>query len=220
MNKNIRLAAFDLDGTLVNSLGDLAFAINRAIGAKGFPARALGEFNMILGNGHKKAIERSCPPGTDETTVNEIMLDYLSYYDSHCCILTKPYDGVSELIASLRKRGIMTGIITNKIDMTARTVAEHYFPENSFDIIMGSRDDLALKPDPEPGILMCRQLKVSPSETVYVGDSGSDMVFARNAGFIGVGCTWGFRTRRELTDNGADHIIDHPYQLTEVLDIK
>ena len=217
MIKNVKLIGFDLDGTLANSLGDICNAVNYALRSFGFPERELAEFNHIVGNGHYLAIVRSCPEGTDEETIYKVMDVYLKYYDEHCGINTVLYDGIEELIDTLRDRGYKLAVMTNKVEETAVRVMNSFFPEGTFAVIQGNREDLPLKPLPDCGLWVCDQVGVKPEETVYVGDIGSDMVFSKNAEFFSVGASWGFRGRDELLENGADIIIDHPMDLIDYL---
>ena len=215
--KNIRLVAFDLDGTLIDSRPDLAAAINKAIAAYSFPPRRLEEFNQIVGNGHHTAIIRACPEGTDEAIIDSIQESYLTDYDENCCVYTTVYDGIIELTEELRRNGIKMAILTNKIENTAEKVADFYFRDKPFSIIQGNRAGMPLKPDPAPGLWVCGELNIRPEETVYVGDSGSDMTFAKNAGFLAVGAGWGFRGREELLAHGADFVIHHPSELLQII---
>lgn len=217
---DIRLVAFDLDGTLIDSRGDLANSINRALNLYAFPARELHEFNQIVGNGHHTAIARACPENTPDHIIDNILTHYLEDYDINCCFETYVYEGIRELTNELLIRNIKMAILTNKIEGTAKRVVDHFFPNKPFDVIQGNREGMALKPAPDSGIWLCETLHIPPENTIYLGDSGSDMTFANNVGFQAVGAAWGFRGREELLNAGANLVINSPIELLHFLDAK
>jgi phosphoglycolate phosphatase len=217
MNRKISLVAFDLDGTLVDSRRDLAASINKALRSASFPEREFHEFNRIIGNGQYTAIVRSCPAGTQKEIIDRLALQFLDDYAENCCVETFAYVGIAELIDVLRAHGIKMAVVTNKSQKAAEKVTDFYFPGKPFSLISGDRKGMPLKPDPMVGILLCRELGIPPEETLYLGDGGSDMDFAHNAGFYAVGAEWGFRGRQELAEHGADAIICHPVELLELI---
>jgi phosphoglycolate phosphatase len=213
MNRKIGLVAFDLDGTLVDSRRDLAACINRALRGASFPERAFSEFNRIIGNGQYTAMARSCPEGTPKEIIDRLAAEFLEDYGDHCCVETFAYEGTRELTDRLKEREIKLAVITNKTQKAAMRVTDFYFPGKPFSLIYGDRTGIPLKPDPMAGVLLCGQLGIPPEETLYLGDGGSDMDFAHNAGFYAVGAAWGFRGRQELAEHNADTIITHPLEL-------
>jgi phosphoglycolate phosphatase len=217
MQRTIRLVAFDLDGTLIDSRRDLAASINKALRSASFPEREFHEFNRIIGNGQYTAMVRSCPEGTPKAVIDRLSSQFLDDYAENCCVATFAYDGITELTDVLRTRGIKMAVVTNKSQKAADKVIDYYFPGIKFSLISGEREGMPLKPDPMVGTLMCRKLRIPPEETLYLGDGGSDMDFAHNAGFYAVGAEWGFRGRQELTEHGADAIIRHPMELMELI---
>lgn len=217
MNKKISLVAFDLDGTLVDSRRDLAASINKALLSASFPAREFHEFNQIIGNGQYTAMVRSCPEGTPKEVIDRLAAQFLDDYAENCCINTFAYEDMPELTAALRIRGIKMAVVTNKSQKAAVKVTDFYFPGKPFSLISGDREGMPLKPDPMVGVLLCRELGIPPEETLYLGDGGSDMDFAHNAGFYAVGAEWGYRGRQELMEHNADAIIRHPLELLELL---
>jgi len=166
----LRAAVFDLDGTLLDTVRDLGTAANVTLAHFGFPQHPLEAYQGFIGNGLLMLYRRAAPAGTDEATV-EALRDYgRDYYREHCTGLTQVYDGVPELLHGLAARGIMLGMVTNKTEATARCVMAHYFPEVPFRFIWGSNGVRPLKPAPESGELMLRELGLTPEQIAFIGD--------------------------------------------------
>lgn len=200
---------FDLDGTLLNTLADLQAATNAALALRGLPTRTIEEVRNFVGNGIRNLIKRAMPEGSTDEEIDSALADFKAYYADHLHDRTTPYDGIPELIAELKGRGIRLAVLSNKVDSASRTLAQHFFPD-TFDEIFGERTGIPRKPDPTSCRLVMDALGVSAQETLYVGDSGVDMQTAKNASLYAVGVTWGFRTREILTENGADALVDEP----------
>lgn len=209
----IKLAIFDLDGTLVNSLEDLADAVNRALEENGYPKRPLENFNRYVGNGTKKLIERALPPEADADERERIHGIFSAYYRSGCLNKTKPYDGIVQALSELRGGGVMCAVASNKPDAFSSQIVSAFFKDGSFDLVRGKTEGMNAKPAPDIIFLIMSSLGVSAEETVMIGDSDVDVITAGNAGIKCIGCEWGFRGRAELEAAGADMIISKPEEI-------
>lgn len=213
----IKAVLFDLDGTLVNSLEDLADSTNYALNIFGFDIHETEKFKYFVGDGMPKLIERALPcENRDEDTKNRVLKTFLNYYNEHFTDKTTVYNGVSELLAELKAMDLKLAVISNKRhDMTLKVV-EKLFPD-TFDTVFGKKDGYPTKPDPELTLILMNELGVEPYECVLIGDSGMDAKAAVNAGCIGIGVLWGFRGEEELKANGARYIVNKPYEITEII---
>jgi len=200
----IKAVLFDLDGTLVNSLIDLANGVNEALKANGFPAHDVEKYKYFVGDGIRKTIERALPEeNRDNETVTDTVGKFNGYYSVHYADNTYPYDGVPELVAELNKRGYKLAVVTNKDqDMAEKVVTDAY--GGAFKLIFGKREGLLPKPDPTAAILTMESLGVKPCECVFLGDSGVDILTGFNSGAYPVGELWGYREAEELKKNGAE----------------
>ncbi|MGE4547961.1 MAG: HAD family hydrolase [Intestinibacillus sp.] len=214
---NVKTVIFDLDGTLLDTLGDLADATNAALRRHGYPTRTDGEIRAFVGNGIRNLMQRALPSGADDDAISACLADFRAHYDAHMMCRTAPYPGIPELLAALRKRGIRMGVLSNKYDPASRALAAHYFP-GLIDQTFGERPGVPRKPDPASTRELLQTLGAAQETTLYVGDSGVDMETAQNAGLYAVGVTWGFRGRSVLAEAGADALIDHPLELLALLD--
>ncbi len=213
----IKAVLFDLDGTLVNSLGDLAESTNYALSEFSFPAHETEKFKYFVGDGISKLIERVLPENSrDEATHNKVLEVFTEHYRLHCLDKTVVYEGIAEMLRELELQNLKTAVISNKNQEMADFIVKSLLPEN-FDIICGKRPEYPAKPDPALALKLIDRLGVKPSECVIVGDSGTDCKTAVNAGCIGIGALWGFRTESELVENGADYIAKKPYDVIKIL---
>ena len=214
----IKAIFFDLDGTLADSLKDLADATNYAIGTFGYPAREVEQYKYYAGDGMPKMIERALPDIPDKPqAVQAVLPVFLKYYGEHYCDNTLPYRGAVELIDALRLRGLKVAVVTNKAqEMADKVVSKLY--GNRFDLILGKREGIPAKPDPTAALIAMDMLGVKPEECVFVGDSKMDVMTGVNSGAYPVGVLWGFRERSELTDGGAKSIISAPEELLDIID--
>ncbi|MBO4733846.1 MAG: HAD-IA family hydrolase [Clostridia bacterium] len=213
----IRSVLFDLDGTLADSLFDLAAATNYAIGKFGFPPREVECFKYFAGDGMPKMIERALPEYNNSAeTVAKIMPVFLSYYSKHFCDSTAAYNGMIDLIDELKRRGIKVAVVTNKDENMAYKVVEKLYGKR-FDLIIGKREGIPAKPDPAAALIAMRELCVKPDECVFVGDSKMDVKTGVNSGAFPVGVLWGFRKRDELSEGGAKKIISEPKELLDII---
>lgn len=206
-----KLIIFDLDGTLINSLADLAASANHALRACGFPVHPPGSYRYFAGNGVTRLLERALPEGArDEETFRRIFEEFTRYYTLHRADLTAPYPGIADLLEALRARGTRLAVASNKYHSATVAMTRLYFGDGAFDLVRGHVEDTPLKPHPAIVLEILAETGVAPGETLYVGDSNVDVQTAKNAGVRSIGVTWGFRERQELQDAGADFIVDSP----------
>lgn len=208
---------FDLDGTLLNTLGDLRAATNHALEVRGLPPHSMEEIRQFIGNGIRLLICRAMPEGTPEAEIDAALDDFKAYYAAHIHDRTVPYDGIPQLLTALKKRGIKVAVLSNKIDSASQQLIEYFFPEKT-DVVFGEHVGVPRKPDPTSCRMVMQQLGVQPEQVLYVGDSGTDMQTAKNAGLYAVGVTWGFRSKEVLLEYGADVLVHRPEQILQILD--
>ncbi|MCR9011772.1 HAD family hydrolase [Gabonibacter chumensis] len=213
-----RLIIFDLDGTLLNSLDDLAISANYALQKHNYPVHELRKYKEFVGNGINKLLERALPEG-ERTPENVLKIreDFMDYYAVHKADFTAPYPGIMDLLNELKRRGILLAVASNKYHAATQALIPHYFGEDTFHYVYGQREGVPIKPDPTVVFDILKEAGVSREETLYVGDSGVDMQTALNSGVVSIGVTWGFRSAKELEDNGAVHIVDHPSDMLKLL---
>ena len=204
-----KLIIFDLDGTLLNTIADLASATNHALAANGYPQHATEEYRFFVGNGINKLFERALPDGEKtETNVLRIRQSFIPYYDVHCADLTCPYPGIPELLNTLQQKGIQIAVASNKYQRATGKLIPHFFPDIRFTAILGQREGIPRKPDPQIVHEIIKLAGVQPENVLYVGDSNVDMQTALHAKVDGIGVTWGFRPRTELEEGHPYAIID------------
>lgn len=208
---------FDLDGTLLNTLGDLRAATNHALEVRGLPPHSMEEIRQFIGNGIRLLICRAMPEGTPEAEIDAALDDFKAYYAAHIHDRTVPYDGIPQLLTALKKRGIQVAVLSNKIDSASQQLIEYFFPGKT-DVVFGEHVGVPRKPDPTSCRMVMQQLGVQPEQVLYVGDSGIDMQTAKNAGLYAVGVTWGFRSKEVLLEYGADILVHRPEQILQILD--
>ena len=213
-----RLVIFDLDGTLLNTIGDLAEAANEMLRRRNLPQHDYATYCTFVGNGIMRLVERALP---EELRTPEVVAaaraDFLAYYIEHIDRKTCPYKGIPELLTALQAEGIRLAVASNKFQAGTEKLIRSYFPEIRFEVVFGQRPEVPLKPDPAVVEEILSITQIDPSEVLYVGDSGVDMLTARAAGVRSVGVAWGFRSREELLESRADHIIDRAEELMELL---
>ena len=214
---SFKVALFDLDGTVLDTLDDIADAINAVLSANGLPARTRDEIRLFVGNGIRKLIERAVPADTDVDTVARLLTDFKAYYGAHCADKTAPYAGILEMLAALRARGVRTAVVSNKADFAVKALAKQYF-NDLFDMALG--EDVAKRPaKPAPDMVyhVLETLGATPAEAVYIGDSDVDVLTARNAGLPCIAVTWGFRDRACLQKAGATLLADSAEELQNLI---
>jgi len=210
---------FDLDGTLLNTLEDIGTAANRALDKKGFPSHPIDLYREFVGEGAKLMITRTLPEEyRDEMTIRSCLEEYLAEYRRCWDAATKPYDGIPDLLNAVVSRGMKLAVLSNKAEGFTRQCVSKFLSHWTFDIVIGEKEGVARKPDPQGALIIAARLGVDPGETLFVGDSGVDMKTAKAAGMFAVGALWGFRDREELEQNGADVIINHPMEILGLIE--
>jgi phosphoglycolate phosphatase len=215
----IHAVLFDLDGTLLDTLADIAQAANEALAVEGLPAHPDADYRDFIGDGVAMLFRRALPPGSaDEARVARCVEAFQVTYSRHWDRRTRPYPGIPELLDALTARGMALAVLSNKPDDFTRMYGDRYLAPWPFRIVVGHREGVPRKPDPAGALEIAGRLGLEPAAIAYVGDSGVDMKTARGAGMYAVGVNWGFRPEEELWANGADAIIGHPFELLGVLD--
>ena len=197
-----KLAVFDMDGTVLDTLDDLADAMNAALRETGMPERTREEVRKFVGNGAGELIRRAAPEGADDEALSALGAAFRARYYAHCADKTRPYDGIPGLLSALRAAGMKTAVVSNKPDKAVAKLAEDYFPR-AFDIAVGEREGVRRKPAPDAVLEVMKRLGAAAEETVYIGDSDVDCATAANAGTDFIGVCWGFRPREVLEESGA-----------------
>lgn len=210
-----KAAIFDLDGTLIDSLEDLANSANAMLESYGFPTHPVDPYRYFVGNGSRKLMERCLPKekGADPVFVDEALARYKKIYAEHTQDKTRPYDGILEMLAALKRMNIPMGICTNKHQSAAEEIVKAMFPADMFATVIGDQPGLPRKPDPKKVLRMAEEYGVRPEETAYFGDTSVDMDTAVNAGMFPIGVLWGFRPKEELTEHGAKVLLEKPSDL-------
>ncbi|MCR5662659.1 MAG: HAD family hydrolase [bacterium] len=205
---------YDLDGTLLDTLDDLADAVNAVFGNMGFPAVTKDKARAALGNGARRLIAELIPEGEGNPHYEETVSTFRAYYREHCTVLTKPYPGIEEMLARLSKRGALQAIVSNKPNPAALDCCDLYFPGYT---AIGEKAPLRIKPAPDMILEAVRQLGSSLDRCVYIGDSEVDIETGKNAGIPVITVSWGFRSRNELIKSGASVIADSAEELEKIL---
>jgi phosphoglycolate phosphatase len=214
-----RAIIFDLDGTLLDTLDDIANAANRALATRGFPAHPNVQYRAWIGEGVLKLISRALPEGhRDAATVQACADAYVQEYERNWNTETKAYAGVPDLLDALVARGLKLAVLSNKPDQFTQRCVDELLSKWAFNVVLGASDRFPRKPDPTGATEIARRLGVLPAECLYVGDSGTDMQTARGARMCAVGALWGFRDRAELLEAGAQLLINRPGEVLDVLD--
>lgn len=212
-----KLVIFDLDGTLLDTIADLAAAANHALQKAGFPVYDTETIRTFVGNGISKLLERALPEGARTAeNVERLRTDFVPYYDAHNAEQSKPYPGVAALLLRLQERGMMLAVASNKYQAATEKLVVHYFPAIRFVKVMGQREGVPVKPDPTIVFDIMEAAGVGKEDVLYVGDSGVDMQTAHNAGVDAVAVSWGFRPRTELEAFRPLAIIDRAEELADL----
>ncbi|WP_300762560.1 HAD family hydrolase [uncultured Bacteroides sp.] len=214
----MKLVIFDLDGTLLNTIADLATATNVALEHYGLPTHKEDEYKFFVGNGINKLFERALPEDKrNEEYVMKIRSIFVPYYDAHNSDLSRPYQGINELLLDLQNAGIKIAVASNKYQAAAVKLVKEFFPDINFAEILGQRDGVPSKPDPTIVNEITEHTGISKKDTVYVGDSCVDMQTGKNADVTTVGVSWGFRPKAELKSYNPDFIADDAMMLHKYL---
>ena len=212
----IKTILFDLDGTLLNTIDDLADAANWVCTQHGWPTFPVETYKHFVGNGIPKLVERFAPQGTSQEVLDQAFQEFMDWYGVHKEDKTAPYAGMPEVTKALREAGVSIAVLSNKADVMAGPVVEHYYP-GIFPVVQGALPGLPTKPDPTLLHKLMDRLGATQEDTLFVGDSNVDIRTAKNGGLTGCGVLWGFRSRQELETEGADVLVQTPEELERVI---
>lgn len=214
----IKVCIFDCDGTLADTLVSIAYNANRALKNYGYMEIPVEEYKRLVGDGAQELIRRCLKRCGDEkcTQFEEVYKRYREYFKEGCTYQVKPYDGIPELLIQLRKRGIKTAVLSNKPHEQTIRVIYHAFPEDTFDMILGFKEEIPKKPAPDGAWKIMEEFQAEAEECLYIGDTNTDMQTGNAAGMHTVGVLWGFRDRKELEENRAEYIAEHPLQILKM----
>ncbi|MCH5231158.1 MAG: HAD family hydrolase [Muribaculaceae bacterium] len=212
-----RLAIFDLDGTLLNTITDLGKACNYALETLGFAPHPIQAYAYMVGNGVRNLMKKA-QQDADEETIDILLEHFKSYYNEHCLDSTKPYPGINELLTKLGEKDVALAVASNKYQEATEKIIAGCFPDFKFVAVEGQREGRNRKPDPSILFSILEKHPVSKREVMYIGDSGVDIECAKRACVESIGVSWGFRSVGELRRANADYIVSHPAEILEHLD--
>lgn len=210
--RDFKTYIFDLDGTLLSTLNDLASSTNYALRWAGMPERTIEEVRMFVGNGVKLLMERAIPEGVNNPKFEETYAKFREHYMEHNLDTTRPYDGVPELLHELKRRGKYLAIVSNKFYAATQDLAKHFFPD-TIEVAIGERENIRKKPAPDTVLEALRQLNVSKEDAVYIGDSDVDIMTAKNCGLPCISVLWGFRDKDFLIEHGGSLFVEKPIEI-------
>lgn len=217
-DKKKRLVVFDLDGTLLDTIADLAAATNFALASFGYPTHDIDDIRGYVGNGIGKLLERALPQNSRNAgSLEQMRSVFVPYYNEHNADLSKPYPGVCDMLERLQAEGLMLAVASNKYQAATEKLVARYFPDIRFIAIFGQRAGVPVKPDPQIVFDIVSKAGVSLDEVIYVGDSGVDMQTARHAGVDAIGVAWGFRPRTELEEEHPLALADEAGNVVEMV---
>jgi phosphoglycolate phosphatase len=214
----VRAVIFDLDGTLLDTLEDIGRAANRVLSSNGFPGHPLESYKYFVGDGAAVLFQRALPDGLGRgDTLERCLRQFRDDYGRAWNVATKPYPGVPDLLTGLSERGIRMSVFSNKPHAITEACVDGLLGGWTFDVVLGHKDGAPKKPDPSGALAIAVRTGVRPDEFLYLGDTGTDMDTAHRAGMRPIGALWGFRTREELEAHGAEHVLQHPTELIDLL---
>ena len=217
---NFSAVIFDLDGTLADTLEDIADNMNRVLAGMGFPIHAYDAYRIFVGNGLKNLVVQCLPESARTDAIIATCYDRMvAEYHLHYIDKTYLYDGIPELLDALSSQGVKLALLSNKADALTKKISAVMLKNWNFEAVIGAGDRFPRKPDPASALFIAKQMGVEPEHVCYLGDSDVDMKTAIAAGFYPVGAGWGFRPKEELVENGARIVIDHPKELLGVIGI-
>ena len=215
---NHQAVIFDLDGTLLDTLQDIADSVNRVLAARGLSGHATEAYRTLVGDGSAVLVTRALPEKHRRPEIiNSCLQGYLDDYQQNWHQSTRPYDGIQDLLVQLQDRRIPMAVVTNKPHRFTSSMMARYFGSFHFHPVLGQQDGIPKKPDPHLALAAAQEMGVAPSDCYFVGDSATDMHTARNAAMHPIGAGWGFRTAEELYNAGALTVLDHPLELLDWL---
>lgn len=207
---------FDMDGTLLDTLEDLCDSTNHALAQMGYPLRGIEEIRRFIGNGAEKQIRRAVPEGTSEGKIMETLAAFRAYYQDHCQIKTKVYDGLLDVLSELKEKGVKMAVVSNKPDAAVKKLSREYFGDR-LDYAIGPSDGVRCKPYPDMAEEALKALGVEKKDAVFVGDSEVDVQTGLNAGLDVIAVSWGFRSREVVIEAGAKMIADDASELEKFI---
>lgn len=211
-----QLAIFDMDGTILNTLQDLTNSLNAALAKSGYPQHTAEEVRFFVGNGIRKLIERGVPAGTPVEQIDTVHHDFTAHYQVHCADTTQPYDGIPELLQTLRRASCKTAVVSNKADYAVQELCKQYF-DGMFDFAVGEREQILKKPAPDSVNEVLQKLQIDRKQAVYIGDSDVDVQTAKNAAMDGIFVEWGFRSKEFLLEHGAVLTVSAPNEIAHII---
>jgi phosphoglycolate phosphatase len=210
---------FDLDGTLADTLADIANSMNRVLQERGYPVHPVEDYKYLIGRGLENLVAGSLPIESRlPSIITACLASLIEDYRDNCLVNTHLYEGIESLLFRLQDMGLKLAVFSNKADDLTQIIVQSLMPGIRFGKIVGARPDYPKKPDPSGARLISDYLKITPEQMIYLGDSDVDMLTARGAGMLAVGVLWGFRTKEELLLNGADHLLSDPFELIALLE--
>lgn len=210
---------FDLDGTLLDTLEDLADSMNRTLKRHGLPEHPVDAYRYFVGDGARNLTIRALPEEErTEPTIHKLLSEFRADYGENWRVKTRPYPGIPAMLDALQAKGIKLAVVSNKPDADTRRCVESLLPHCRFDHILGQREGVPLKPDPTAALEVTRKLKVAPPACLFLGDTRMDIETALAAGMFPVGALWGFRTRKELEDAGAKALVAKPMDVVKLVE--
>lgn len=213
-----QLVTFDLDGTLLNTIADLAMACNYALEKCQLPTHQPQEYNHMVGGGISKLIERALPESRrSQQDIELVRSHFIRYYNAHNCDLTRPYTGIRNLLMQLQQQGIKIAVASNKYQEATEKLVTHFFPDIQFSSVLGQREGIAVKPNPQIVFDILQSANISASNALYVGDSDVDILTAQNANVAIAAVTWGFRRAEELLQLSPDFMVNNTTELAQII---
>jgi len=215
----VKLVIFDMDGTLLNTLDDLADSCNHILRQYGYPAHPVAAYKYFVGDGIRTLIARTVPNEALQKPelLHSIETDFLAYYTLHKIDKTAPYEGIIPVLNQLQSKNVQIAVASNKIHREIAPLLDYYFPSIKFAAAMGQKPEVPTKPNPDVVYEILAQTQIKKEETLYVGDTAVDMKTGKSAGIYTIGVLWGFRAEKELIENGADELIQNPEDLLPLI---
>ena len=217
MNK-FKFVMFDLDGTLLNTLEDLADSVNFALNINSYPVHDYEDYNNMVGKGAYNLITQALPEDArNEEIIKKVLNDFSNSYAKNSAVKTRVYDGIIEALKRVEETGVAMAVLSNKPDRYMEDIKQRYFDDINFKAFRGKREGIPVKPDPSGAELIASEIGVTLENSIYIGDSSVDIETAKNTGMFACGVLWGFRTKKELLEYGADLIVDNPSELADFI---
>jgi phosphoglycolate phosphatase len=209
---------FDLDGTLANTLDDIAGSMNRVLIKHGYSIHPVYDYKLLVGRGLDNLVKQALPSDVRSPEIVALCLsEMMQDYEINCIVKTHLYEGIMEMTAALIRKKLPMSVFSNKTEPLTVKIIQQLLGGVPFVKVMGARPDVPKKPDPAGALMICKQMKLASEKVIYMGDSDVDMITASRAGMYGVGVSWGFRSAEELRNNGAHKIINHPLDILQII---